>query len=138
MVPIWYWIVSAILLIWNLIGCGACYSQLGASPARIAALPDDQRDAWMAMPATAKIAYVVAVTAGLLGAVALLLRSVAAGPLFIASLVGLIIQFGWFFITYKGVSKLGLSSAGFPAFLALVAIGQIAFACSAKMHGWLG
>jgi hypothetical protein len=137
MVPIWYWIVSAILLIWNLIGCGACFSQLGANSAKITALPVDQRDAWIAMPATARIAYVVAVTAGLLGAVALLLRSVAAGPLFIASLIGVIVQFGWFFITYKGLSKLGVSSAAFPVFLALVSIGQIAFACSAKTQGWL-
>lgn len=138
MVPVWYWVVSAILLIWNLIGCGACASQMRMPPDKIAGLPDQQRDAWLAMPATAKIAYVVAVGAGLLGAIALLLRSVAAGPLFIASLVGVIVQFGWFFIVYKGASKLGLSSAAFPGFIALVALGQIAFACAAKSQGWLG
>lgn len=138
MVPLWYWIVSAVLLIWNMIGAAACYGQMTASPAKVAALPDDQRDAWLAMPATAKIAYVVAVGAGLLGTVALLLRSVAAGPLFIASLVGVIVQFGWFFAVYKGLSKLGISSMAFPAFIALVAIGQIVFACSAKAQGWLG
>ncbi|KRB85759.1 hypothetical protein ASE00_03020 [Sphingomonas sp. Root710] len=137
MVPIWYWVVSAILLIWNLIGCGACANQMRMPPDKIAALPDQQRDAWLAMPATAKIAYVVAVGAGLLGAIALLLRSVAAGPLFIASLVGVIVQFGWFFIVYKGWSKLGASSAAFPGFIAIVALGQIAFACAAKAHGWL-
>lgn len=138
MVPVWYWIVAAILLIWNLIGCGACYGQMTASPGRLAALPENQRDAWLAMPPLAKIAYVVAASAGLLGAIALLLRSTAAGPLFIASLVGVIVQFGWFLIVYKGLSKLGASSAAFPAFIAAVAIGQIAFACSAKAHGWLG
>ncbi|MET0375768.1 MAG: hypothetical protein ABW128_16115 [Rhizorhabdus sp.] len=138
MVPIWYWIVSAILLIWNMIGCGACYGQMAMSAERIAALPEGQRDAWIAMPKPAKVAYIVAVSAGLLGAIALLLRSVAAGPLFIASLIGVIVQFGWFFIVYKGMSRLGASSAAFPGFIALVAIGQIAFACSAKAHGWLG
>ena len=138
MVPLWYWIVSAILLIWNIVGAAACYSQLTANPTQIAALPDDQRDVWLAMPTTAKIAYVVAVGAGLLGAVSLLLRSVAADPLFIASLIGVIVQFGWFFVAYRGLSKLGVSSMVFPAFIALVAIGQIAFACSAKTQGWLG
>ena len=137
-VPGWYWIGSAVLLIWNAIGCAACFSQITASPDKIARLPEAQRDAWLAMPAAAKIAYVVAVGAGLLGAIALLLRSLAAGPLFIASLVGVIVQFGWMFAVYHGMAKLGRSSVAFPAFIALLAIGQIGFACYAKAQGWLG
>lgn len=138
MVPVWYWVVSAVLLVWNLIGCGACYSQMRASPDKIAQLPEGQRAAWIAMPMTARIAYAVAVGSGLLGVIALLLRSLAAGPLFLASLIGIIVQFGWFFVVYKGAAKMGASSAAFPAFIGLVAIGQIAFACAAKAQGWLG
>ena len=138
MVPVWYWVVSGILLVWNLIGCGACFSQMAMPPEKIATLPEAQRDAWLAMPAVAKAAYAVAVGTGLLGAIALLLRSLAAGPLFIASLVGVIIQFGWFFVVYKGAAKLGLSSAAFPGFIAIVCLGQIAFTCCAKAQGWLG
>jgi len=138
MVPVWYWIVSALILIWNLIGCAACYSQMTAGPDKIAKLPEAQREAWLAMPLAAKVAYAVAVGAGMLGAVALLLRMLAAGPLFIASLVGVIVQFGWFLVVFKGGAKLGISSAAFPAFIALVAMGEIGFACAAKTHGWLG
>ena len=137
MVPVWYWIVSAILLIWNAIGAAACYSQLSTKPEKLAKWPQPQRDAWLAMPLSAKIAYIIAAGGGLLGAAALLLRSLAAGPLFIASLIGVIVQFGWFFIVYKGMSKAGPASAAFPAFILLVALGQIAFACAAKTHGWL-
>ena len=137
MVPVWYWIVSGILLIWNLVGCAACYSQMTASAEKIAKLPEGQREAWIAMPRTARIAYVVAVGAGLLGVIALMGRSPAAGPLFIASLVGIIVQFGWFFVVYKGMVKAAPSSAAFPAFIALVAVGEIAFACAAKTQGWL-
>ena len=137
MLPFWYWLVSAILLIWNAIGCAACYGQMTASPEKFARLPEAQRDTWIAMPATAKAAYVVAVGAGLLGTIALLLKSLAAGPLFIASLVGVIVQFGWFFVVYKGMSSTGPSSATFPTFIALVALGEIGFACAAKAQGWL-
>ena len=137
MVPVWYWFVSAILLIWNLIGCGACYSQMTASAEKITKLPEGQREAWIAMPMTARIAYGVAVGAGLLGVIALLFQSLIAGPLFIASLVGIIVQFGWFFVVYKGMAKAGPSSAAFPAFIALVTLGEIAFACAAKAQGWL-
>ena len=138
MVPVWYWVVSAILLIWNIIGCAACYSQMTASPQKLATLPEGQREAWIEMPAVARIAYAVAVGTGLLGVIALLFRSLAAGPLFVASIVGIIVQFGWFFVVFRGASKLGPSSAAFPAFIALVALGQIAFACCAKAQGWLG
>ena len=138
MVPIWYWVVSAILLIWNIVGCAACYSQMTATPEKLGQLDEDQRQAWTEMPAFAKVAYVVAVGAGLLGGVALLFRSLTAGPLFIASLVGIIVQFGWFFVVFKGASKFGASTAAFPAFIAMVALGQIAFACAAKAQGWLG
>lgn len=138
MVPFWYWVVSAILLIWNIVGCAACYSQLTATPEKIAKIPEPQREAWSAMPSAAKVAYAIAVGAGLLGTVALLLRSLAAGPLFIASFGGVIVQFGWFFVVYRGMAKTGPSSIAFPGFIALVALGQIAFACAAKSHGWLG
>ena len=138
MVPVWYWVVSAILLIWNIIGCAACYSQMTASPQKLATLPEGQREAWIEMPAAARIAYIVAVGTGLLGVIALLFRNPVAGPLFIVSLVGIIVQFGWFFGVFKGASKLGGSSAAFPGFIALVALGQIAFASCAKAQGWLG
>nr|WP_047169788.1 hypothetical protein [Sphingomonas sp. Y57] len=138
MVPVWYWVVSAILLVWNAIGCFACFSEMRTTPDKLANMPVAQREAWMAMPATAKAAYVVAVGAGLLGAIALLCRCAAAGPLFVASLVGVIIQFGWFFGVYKGASKLGAGSLAFPAVIALVAVAQIAFACWAKTQGLLG
>lgn len=138
MVPIWYWVVSGILLLWNAIGCFACFSQMTASPDKIAQLPAGQRDAWLAMPVTAKAAYVVAVAAGLLGAVALLLRCAAAGPLFVASLLGVIVQFGWFFVVYRGASRLGASSIAFPGFIAVIAVAQIGFACCAKTMGLLG
>lgn len=138
MVPVWYWIVSTILLIWNAFGCFACFSQLTASADKIAKLPDDQRDAWLAMPISTKVAYVVAVATGLLGSVALLCRCLAAGPLFIASLVGVIVQFGWFFVVYRAGGRFGAAAFAFPAFITFVAILQIAFACWAKAQGLLG
>ncbi len=90
------------------------------------------------MPMTIKAAYVIAVGAGLLGSIALLFRCVAAGPLFIASLLAVIVQFGWFFVVYKGAAKLGAASLAFPAIIALIAIVQIGFACWAKTQGLLG
>lgn len=137
MVPVCYWIVSTVLLIWNAIGCAACIGQLTASPDKIAKLPEARRDAWLAMPATAKLAYAIAVGAGLVGSAALLVRSLAAGPLFVASLLGVIVQFGWFFLVYRGASRSGGGSAIFPAAIAAIAVAEVGFACWAKTEGLL-
>ncbi len=137
MVPTWYWVAAGVLLVWNLIGCAACFSQMTANMDKIAKMPPAQRDAWMAMPGTARIAYAVAVIAGLLGSVALLLQYRVAGPLFIASLVGIIVQFGWFFVVWKGASKAGGASMIFPGVITAIAIAQIGFACWAKTQGIL-
>lgn len=135
--PGWFWVGAAILLLWNLIGVGACMMQLSMSGAELAALPAEQREAWLAMPGFAKTSYGVAAATGFLGAIALLLRKVFARLLFIISLVAVIIQFGWVFGIYGGLGKLGASAAIFPLVIVIICIVQIWFAESARRRGWL-
>ena len=135
--PFWFWLVSGLFLLWALAGCYACYAQLTISEAGLAALPPAQRDAWVTMTPLPKAAYAVAVAAGLLGAILLLLRSRLARPIFIVSLVGVIVQFGWFFGPYAGLAKLGASAAIFPAVIFLFAAAEIWFAGLAARSGWL-
>lgn len=137
MLPTWYWIVSGILVVWGLIGCLACYTQMTMSAEKIAKLPEQQRDAWTTMPGFAKAAYVVAVLAGVGGAILLLLQNALALPLSVLSLAGILVQFGWFFFGYGGWKKHGPGGAIFPIVIALVCMGQIALACCAKAHGWI-
>ena len=135
--PGWFWLVAILFLLWSLAFSAACYMQLTISPEALAKLPAEQRDAWTAMTTLPKIAYVVAVAAGLLGAILLLLRSVLARLLFILSLIGVIIQFAWFFGPYAGLQKLGASSAAFPAFIVAMALAEIWFTGVAAKRGWL-
>lgn len=137
MVPTWFWIVTAVLVLWNVIGCWACYSQLTIKPEKLAALPQPQRDAWAAQPALVKIAYILAVGSGLAGALLLAAQLWIANVAFIASLVAVIIQFGWFFGPYQGARKLGWGSAGFPLVIVLICGVQIGFTCYAASRGWL-
>lgn len=135
--PGWFWLVAVLILLWSLAGCFACYTQLTISPEDLAKLPAAQQDAWLAMTLLPKIAYVVAVLGGLIGAILLLMRSRLARLLFIVSLIGVIVQFGWFFGPYAGFQKLGASAALFPAFIVIVAAAEIWFAGYAARKGWL-
>ena len=132
-----FWAVTIIFILWGLAGAFACYGDLTISAAQLALLPTDQRDAYTAMPDFAKVAYIIAVGGGLVGSILLLLRWPSARIAYIVSLVGIIIQFGWFFIPYQGMAKAGASSAIFPAFICAMGVFQIWFTAFEKRSRWL-
>lgn len=134
-VPGWYWAASVIFLLWSAAGVFACYSQLTMTAEQLAQLPPEQRDAFLAMPAAIAGAYILAVGAGLLGSILLLARKASARPLFLLSLIAVVVQFGWVFLVYTG--KLMPNAWAFPAFIVLMAVLQIWFAGIAAKRGWL-
>jgi len=96
--PSWYWIAAGASTLWSLIGCAACYMQLGISEADLAKVPAAQQAIWRMMPLWAAIAYAVAVGFGLAGSLSLLVRKAWAQSLFVVSLIAVVLQFGWTFL----------------------------------------
>jgi hypothetical protein len=136
-VPAWYWAVAAVALLWSAMGCYAYVTQVSMDPAAMAQLPAEQRDIWTAMPGCAVGAYAVAVWAALLGAVGLLLRRTWAKLAFAASVLGIVVQFGWTFLATPILRTMGPSSAAFPAFILVVALLLLWFSSLAAKRGWL-
>jgi hypothetical protein len=136
-VPGWYWAVAAIALLWEAMGCYAYLTQVSMDSAALAQLPAEQREIWAAMPAWAVGAYAVAVWAGLVGAVGLLLRRRWARPAFAVSLAAVVVQFGWTFLATPILTTMGASAALFPAFILVVAALLLWFASMAAKRGWL-
>lgn len=136
--PLWFKIVAGLAILWGLAGVFACYSQLTLTPAQLAALPAAQRDAFTTMPLFVRVAYVVATFGGFLGGVLLMSRRPEARIVFIASLIGVVVQFGWVFGVYQGLTKMSPSALGFPAFIVVFCIAEIWLAGVALKRGWLG
>jgi hypothetical protein len=105
--------------------------------AALARLPAAQREIWAAMPGWAVGAYAVAVWAGLLGGLGLLLRRSWAGLAFAASLAGVIVQFGWVFLATPILETVGASAAAFPVFILVVAVALLWYSGFAAKRGWL-
>lgn len=84
-----FWIVGAVALIWNVIGCMNFLMQMNADT--LATYPEAARALVGGRPAWATGAFAIAVFGGALGCVLLLLRKSAAIYLFIASLLGVIV-----------------------------------------------
>ncbi len=91
-----------------------------------------------ALPVWFTPVYAVAVLGGLFGSIALLLRSRHATPLYIASLAGVIVQFGYVFLATGLLAHKGAAATvPFPLFIVAVAAVQIWLSRFAWRHGWI-
>ena len=136
--PAWYMIAAIAALLWNLLGIAMFALQYTLSPEALAQLPAEQQSLYAAFPAWTWIAYGVAVFAGALGSLMLVLRRRAATWLLLLSLLGVIAQFTWQAFLGEAVALLGAAHAlGLPLFILAVAALLYWFARHAAARGWL-
>lgn len=136
--PLWFWVVVVLLLLWEAAGIAAFYVHVSIDDAALAAMPPYDRQLYLALPAWYNWVFAFAVWPALLGSLATLFRSRFARPLFIVSLVCVIVQFGWMFggtdlIAVKGA----LGTVPFPFVIFLLAVVQVWLAGVAIKRGWL-
>lgn len=93
--PAWFWAGAILAVLWEIFGCFMYYSQVTTDPAT---LPIDQRALWEASPQWMMAAYAIAVGAGLIGAIILLMRRQAAVWLLLLSLIAVVVQFSALFL----------------------------------------
>ncbi len=134
--PRWIMGVSILLLLWNLIGVGFFFSQYAMTPDDIAKLPSTQQFLWTHMTTRVWIAYAVAVAAGTLGALSLMLRKGLALALSGLSLVAVIIQFTNPALLQVAKTE-GFGIMGFPLCIIAIAAVQTALAWRWRAAGWL-
>jgi hypothetical protein len=131
-------IVSILLLLWNLIGIGAFFAQWQMVAGVMADLPPEQQAMWRAMPGWAWASYGIAVFAGAMGAIGLVMRKAWAVPLLALSLVAVLVQFFNAFVLQDGIATVDANAVFFPLFIIAVGILQLALSRRWKAAGWLG
>lgn len=135
--PVWFWVVSVIALLWNLLGVMNYLNQAFNQVALVEAMDQAQREVFEGIPAWATAAFAIAVFSGTLASIGLLVRKKWARPLFIVSLVAVVIQFAhWLFIS-NAVEAFGPSTYGMPIVVVLIGIYLIFFAKKGIEKGWL-
>jgi hypothetical protein len=85
-----FWTIGAVALIWNVMGVINFFVQL--NPDALGSYPESHRTIIEGRPAWATGAFAAAVFGGALGCLLLLLRKSAAFYVFIASLLGVMVQ----------------------------------------------
>lgn len=136
--PAWFMPAAIAALLWNLFGVAMFTLHYTMSPEALAALPAEQQSLFAAMPDWTWVAYAVAVIAGALGSLLLVLRRRAATWLLLASLLAVAAQFAWQAFLSEAVALLGVVPAlGLPVFILVAAALVYAVARHAAARGWL-
>ncbi|MEO6447027.1 MAG: hypothetical protein ABIZ91_19300 [Gemmatimonadaceae bacterium] len=132
-----FWIISGLALLWNLIGVATYLMSVTMSPETIAAMPESERALYANVPAWVTSAYAIAVFGGTLASVGLLMRKSWATPLFVLSLIGIVVQMGHALLGTRLLEVKGASAAVLPVVLTVIAIYLVKFSTSAKQKGLL-
>lgn len=135
--PVWFWVVSVIALLWNLMGVFNYLNQAFNQQAILESLNQAQREVFEGIPAWATACFALAVFSGTIASIALFLRKKWAKPLFIFSLITAVIQFAhWLFIS-NAVEAFGPSTYGMPITVIIIGILLVLFSKKAIDKGWL-
>lgn len=134
-----YWVIASVMLVWNLIGLMFYYQQSTLTPEIMmqAGLTPEQIAHIMNTPAWGHSGYAIAVNAGVLGAILLLLRKVWALPLFVLSLVGALVQDLDAFVMRDAIEAWGPSGVTLPIIVILICLFEIWYSRAAKNKGLL-
>ena len=135
--PMSFWIIAVVALVWNLAGVATYISDVTLSEEALAQLSEEHRGLREATPVWVTGAYAIAVFAGALGAVSLLLRRNWAVPLFGASIIAVLVQMGFMFIAINAAAVLGASAMIMPAVIIAAGAFLFMYAMNAKSKGWL-
>ncbi len=135
--PTWFWVVSIIALLWNLVGVFNYLNQAFNQVAILESLNQAQREVFEAIPAWATAAFAIAVFSGTLGCIGLLMKKKWAKPLFTISFIAAVAQFiHWLFIS-NAVEAFGPSTYGMPIAVLLIGLYLISFSKKGIQKGWL-
>ncbi len=131
--PRWFWVVSWIGLVWNLIGVAAFLGQMTMDTS---SLSNAERAFHESTPVWATIAFGVAVSAGVLVSVALLLQQRWAILTFTVSFFSIVLQ-----VTQSifggGIEEFGEDGLVLPFLTLSIAAALIGYARYSATKGWI-
>lgn len=121
--PVHLWIVGVIALLWNAMGAMDYLMTEMRNESYMAKFSQEQLDYYYAFPSWLVAAWAIAVWGGLLGSVLLLLRKKLATPVFLVSLVAMVVTTIYNYGISNGMDVMGGAGAlGFTALIFIISV----------------
>lgn len=136
-VPRWYWVIAAVALLWNLIGCLFFGIELFAQEAAMESMTEAQKLWVRSIPGWIYVVYGLAVLTGVAGSIGLFLRKGWAVAMLTISLVAVIVQMVYTMIIGGGLQAMGPSGLAMPSLVIGIAAALLWFSRYARSRSWL-
>ncbi len=133
----WFWLVAAVAVFWNLIGCAIFAAEMFAQEAMMESMTEEQRTWARSTPTWIYFVFALSVGTGLAGSICLLMRRSTSVLLFGVSFVAVLIQMVYTMLIAGGLQVMGPSGAVMPALVVFLSIVWLWFAMFSRSRGWL-
>jgi hypothetical protein len=137
-VPVWYWGVATVAVLWNLLGCAAFAMELFAQEAMMESMSEPQKEWARSIPGWIYFIYGVAVSTGDAGSVGLFLRRGWSVLMFAISPVAVLVQMVHTMVIAGGLQVMGAGAAIMPCLVIVLAAIFLWFSWFARGRGWIG
>jgi hypothetical protein len=133
----WFWLVAAVAVFWNLIGCAIFGAEMFAQEAMMESMTEEQKSWARSTPTWIYFVFALSVGTGLAGSICLLMRTSTSVLLFGVSFVAVLIQMVYTMLIAGGLQVMGPSGAVMPALVIFLSIVWLLFAMFSRRRGWL-
>ena len=135
--PWWFWLVGVLAVLWNSGGVMDFTMTHSQNEAYLAAFTEEQREYFLSFPLWANIAWALGVFGAFLGSLMLLFKRAWAYPLYLASIAGMLISFGYQFTSDAPADLYSGGALAFTIAIFVVAFLLLWFASSMRNKGIL-
>lgn len=136
-IPVWFWLVAVMALLWNLMGIFAFFMQVMIGPEQIQAMTEAEQALYAAYPSWMNIVFAVAVFGSSLGCIGLLIKKKWSKPVFLVSLIAIINQMYYNLFVLETTAVYGPGSAVMPIMIIVVAAYLLWLSNRAIKKNWL-
>ena len=132
-----FWIIAVIALLWNAMGVVNFLGATLLKDAMAQSYSAEEMALMDALPSWYMYVFGVAVFAGLLASILLLIRKRAATTLFLASLLAILLQMGYWLFATEVMEVIGATAVIMPLVVIIVGIFLYNYSRGAAKNGWL-
>ena len=137
-IPMWFWVVSILFLLWNIMGVFSFLAHTFISAEALAELPSNERELYGEYPLWTTIVFAIAVIAGMIGAIGLVLKKKWSKMAFVISLLAIIPQMIHNVFFTNAIEVYGaVEAVTMPALVVVVGLFLVWFSMFAIKKQWL-
>ncbi len=135
--PGWFMLAAILAVLWNGVGVAQFLQQASMTPDTVALLTPERQALHTGTPGWANAAFGVAVFAGLLGSLLLVMRSRHSVTLLQISLLGVLAQMFHAVILARAAQVLGPQGLIMPLVVTAIAVFLVLLSFKARIKGWV-